>query len=270
MTRSGSWLVAALTLAFSFEASAGELVVTFLGNEGFHIKAESGAAIVDGMMTEEAYGYPPTEASAWQAMLAKASPYERVDIVLSSHWHEDHFQPAAAAAFLVAHPESTFAAPTQIIERLEAHPEADKLRALDPKSGELPQVEAGGVTVKACYLAHGEGRYAEIMNLGNIVEVDGFRVFHAGDAHPEFADLTACELYSKPVDVAIFPYFFFTAERKEAIFAKIKARQFVAAHFPTDITSSDFQALLADIRKNYPDAVIALDRGFAWSLESAN
>ena len=61
--------------------------------------------LIDAFVAEPYSLYAALGERALEQLSAAAAPFDSVDLALASHVHRDHFQPAAACAFLEAAPE---------------------------------------------------------------------------------------------------------------------------------------------------------------------
>jgi len=150
----------------------------------------------------------------------------RADLVLVTHDHFDHFSPDDIAR--VATPRTTLIGPESVTAQV------DGVVALTLSAGETATV--GGVTVSAvpAYNIDKFRQPGEVFHpraaggLGYIVELDGRRIYHAGDtdAIPEMRDVRC--------DVALLPVsgtYVMTAEEAAQACRMISANAVVPMHF---------------------------------------
>jgi L-ascorbate metabolism protein UlaG (beta-lactamase superfamily) len=190
--------------------------VTYLANEGVLLRAGSSAVLVDALFGEGLAGYAHVAAEERARLERAAPPYDEVTLVLATHRHRDHFDPAAVAAFLAANPRAHFLSTPQAVEELRASLRsagddgaiARRGRAVLPAAGVIERHELGGVAVGVLRLHHGAGN--DTQNVGFLVELAGSRVLHVGDTAATAADFAPFRLADRPVDVALLPVWFFT------------------------------------------------------------
>ena len=177
------------------------------------------------------------------------------DLILVTHDHFDHFSPRDIAR--LATPRTTLIGPASVTAQVEG------VAAVTLSAGETATV--GGVTVTAVpaynidkFRRPGEEFHPRAAGgLGYVVELDGRRIYHAGDtdAIPEMREVRC--------DVALLPVsgtFVMTAEEAAEACRMITAAAAVPMHFGdtvgTAADASRFEALCA-----IPVIVLPLELG---------
>ena len=92
-------------------------------------------------------------------------------------------------------------------------------------------------------LPHNPTPSRRVANVGFLVELDGIRILHVGDADPAAASFGAHHLAGR-VDVAIVPFWYLTGE-DDGVRRAIGARVWVATHIPPSDTASVRRQVLA-------------------------
>lgn len=232
-------LLAVLALAAWQEAAAPQvkLELVYLANEGFLLRSGEHTLVIDAFVTEPYGGYAAVPDELFAKLVARAAPFVDLDLVLASHVHADHFQPAAAAEFLAAHPELPFVTSPQVLEALakeSSEAVTPGCRALLPRPDEVVAESAGGIRVELLRLPHtGGSRTAGVENLGHLVELGGLRLLHVGDADVEREELADYDLAAREIDVALVPYWWLgDAADLARVRARVGAQHLVAVHVP--------------------------------------
>ncbi len=176
-------------------------------------------------------------------------------LILITHDHFDHFSPPDIAR--VATPQTTLIGPASVTAEVEG------VAALTLRAGETANV--GGVTVTAvpAYNLDKFRRPGEVFHppaaggLGYIVELDGRRIYHAGDsdAIPEMGDVRC--------DVALLPVsgtYVMTAEEAAEACRMISAAVVVPMHFG-DIVGTAADAARFEGLCEIPVMVLPLEQG---------
>ena len=177
------------------------------------------------------------------------------DLVLVTHDHFDHFSPDDIAR--VATPRTNLMGPASVTAQVVG------VAALTLRAGETATV--GGVTVTAvpAYNIDKFRQPAELFHppaaggLGYVVELDGRRIYHAGDtdAIPEMREVSC--------DVALLPVsgtYVMTAEEAAEACRMISASTVVPMHFG-DIVGSAADAARFDGLCGIPVTVLPLEEG---------
>lgn len=160
------------------QVPAGQLAAWWLGGSGFVLKSPGGTRIyIDPYLTDSANAIFGV-ARASEPLI---TPEEvAADLVLCTHFHEDHFDPEGAPAIARLHPEIPFAMPPTALSRARwlGFP-ASQVRAL--LEGESFTI--GDMTVTATPARHGHQPAGwEVPDaIGLVIETGGVRFYHTGD-----------------------------------------------------------------------------------------
>lgn len=170
-----------------------ELQVTWLGQAGFLLEANSARLLIDPWV------------SASEGRLIESPPLElvadRIDAVLVTHEHGDHLDHEFLRALVQRSPDAAIVVPTPIVDQVG---ELAHVRGVGP--GERLAVAGWDVEVVPAWHAvevengydDGDGRF-----VGYLVRVGSTTVYHAGDTIATDELLTT--LAGKAVDVALLP-----------------------------------------------------------------
>jgi L-ascorbate metabolism protein UlaG (beta-lactamase superfamily) len=179
----------------------------------------------------------------------------RADLVLVTHDHFDHFSPDDILR--VAAPRTTLVGPASVTAQI------DGIAAVTLSAGEKATVGGVTVTAVAAYNLDKFRQLGQVFHppaaggLGYIVELDGRRIYHAGDtdAIPEMRDVRC--------DVALLPVsgtYVMTAEEAAEACRMISAAVVVPMHFGDIVGTADdaarFEALCGT-----PVTVLPLEQG---------
>jgi len=138
------------------------------------VRSAAGSVLIDGLYGAEAEGYHTPPAAALAMLRAARAPFDGVDLVLATHFHEDHFDAGVAAGFLRASEKTWFASTPQAVALLLARAPELAPRAVSIEAPEGVRVgrDFGPIRVEAFGLSHGKVNYAEVQHLGLVVTLD--------------------------------------------------------------------------------------------------
>jgi L-ascorbate metabolism protein UlaG (beta-lactamase superfamily) len=224
-------------------AAADELELTYLANEGVLLRASGMAVLVDALFGEGLDGYAQVAPDERSRLERAEPPYDAVTLVLATHRHRDHFEPAAVARYLAANPRAHFLSTPQALDELEAVLGAAETTALGarlhasyPETGVLERHVLGGVPVATVRLHHGVG--SETQNLGFVVDLGGTSVLHVGDTEASGEELAP--LHDAGVDVALLPVWFYSHDALAGAVRDLRARRRVAFHVAVPEAPADY------------------------------
>jgi L-ascorbate metabolism protein UlaG (beta-lactamase superfamily) len=228
--------------------------VEYLANEGVLVTGGDIAVVIDGLFGDGLPEYPVLPTATRDSLEAALGRFGDIDVVLVTHRHDDHFDPAAVTRHLEANPEAVLIAPGDAVaafppDQLERY--GERIQPLDLPPGSYVRLDMGGFAVEALGLPH-----AEIGHVGYRIELPGLTVLHLGDAEPAPADLAAF-LEGRPgPDVALVPHWVLSGPGGPAILEAIGADCTAAFHLERD--GGDIVARLAE---RVPSAVVLEEPG---------
>jgi L-ascorbate 6-phosphate lactonase len=155
--------------------------VTWLGQAGFALRSTTATLLIDPFLS-------PHEARLYESNQPLTAT-TGVDLLLCTHEHLDHFDPEGAPAIARASPGATVVVPAPIVDMVtEAGIPRERVVGVQP--GEMH--ELNGITIRPVPARHGvtmEDAYGFgeelsgglIRFVGYVLEMDGVRIYHAGD-----------------------------------------------------------------------------------------
>ncbi len=181
-------------------AAHGAVGLFWLGQAGFALRGGRTTLVVDAFLSDRPDRLSPAPVAAAELGF--------VDLFLATHEHRDHFDQPTWPRLAEASPDARFIVPAPLREQAATVVPAGRILAAVPDApirvGDahiVPVPARHGVHVADAYsfgLVPGEHRF-----LGYVIELNGVRVYHAGDTirYPGMAE----RLRDLRVDVALLP-----------------------------------------------------------------
>lgn len=160
---------------------AGRIGVTWLGQSGFALRSDRATVLTDPFLS-------PHEGRRYESSLPPSAA-DGIDVVFCSHEHLDHFDAESAPAIAKASPGARFVVPAPIVDMVtEAGIARERVLGVQP--GETHEI--AGITVRPVPARHGVTMHDAygfgeqlsgglIRFVGFVLEMDGVRIYHAGD-----------------------------------------------------------------------------------------
>jgi len=127
------------------------------------------------------------------------------------------------------------------------------VRTLTPAWKTKSLFSAAGIDLQVLGLRHSGAHFSWIQNLGHLIEIDGRKFLHLGDADMTDENFASFRLHEEGIDVAFIPYWFLLSEDGRALVRKqFNPKTVIAVHVPP----AEAEKLTAEITKNYPGAIV--------------
>jgi L-ascorbate metabolism protein UlaG (beta-lactamase superfamily) len=232
------------------------LTLQYIANEGVLISSGKKQILIDGLHREykTAYAFPP--ADLLRSLENAKSPYDKIDLILVSHIHLDHFHFESVGLHLKNNPKSILATSGQAIEQIsENFADYGKIKSqiipIKYEWKKTTEIIQDGIKVKFLGLRHANPQHRSIQNLGHIIEIGGKNILHIGDADMITENFSTFNIAKENIDVAIIPYWYLTSESGR----KLVKEQFAPKHIiAVHISPSDSENVAEQIKEFYPDA----------------
>ena len=234
-------LLAAASVAFAQDESS----IQYLANEGVMVRHAETSILFDPLFNNSFGQYQLVPSEMRAAIMAGKAPYDSVDAVFISHYHDDHFSAADVLQLMKAQTSIHLYAPTQaVVAMREIAADSDeqlfeRVTGLDLAYGDSPvSIRTENLTIDAAYIPHSGWPTArtDVQNIVFRVALDdSSTVMHMGDADARIVHFAADEEYweEEQVDLALPPYWFFGSDDgREILESRINIRHSIGIHVP--------------------------------------
>jgi L-ascorbate metabolism protein UlaG (beta-lactamase superfamily) len=233
------------------------LTITYIGNEGALISSGDKQVLIDGLHREykPAYDFPPP---ALLASLESAKPpYNEVDLVLVSHMHLDHFHPESVGRHLFNNPKAVLVSSQQVVDSVAKEFDGFKeiearVKRATPEWKNSITFNESGIKLRVLGLRHSGERFVGIQNLGHLIEINGVKLLHIGDADISIENFSSFRLDQEGIDIAFIPFWYLSSDSGRSLVRDhIKPKQVIAVH----VSPADASDVTEQIKKLFPDAI---------------
>lgn len=219
----------------------------YLANEGVMVEHGETKVLFDPLFNESFGEYRLVPDEIRRALVAGEPPWDGVDAVFISHYHNDHFSPRDMLAFLRARGDTRLYAPQQAVAVLrEAADRGDevlfeRVTAIALEYGDAPQtIEIPNLLIEAARIPHaGWPGHTEIENIAWRITLDNqSTVLHLGDADTNDVHFEQpAEYWGRPLpDMAFLPYWYFLSESGLRVLReRLRPTHAVGIHVPVAV-----------------------------------
>ena len=231
--------------------------VMYIANEGVLLSSGDKQVLIDGLHRQYRAHYAFLPDAEREKIEAAKAPFDKIDLLLVSHLHLDHFHPESIGHHLKHNPAATLVSSQQVIDEVEKNFKEHaavqaRMVGATPRVKERVAMKVAGIDFDVLGVGHTGERFREIQNLGHIVKLGGKKILHIGDAEATAEIFAAFNLAEEGIDVAILPAWFLTEKDGQAVIREhIKPRHLIAVH----ISPVEAKKVAEQIRQAFPDAV---------------
>jgi L-ascorbate metabolism protein UlaG (beta-lactamase superfamily) len=238
------------------EVKKGGITATYIANEGVLLSGGDKQVLIDGLHREYKpdYAFPPPALLA--SLESAAAPYDRISLVLVTHLHLDHFHPISVGLHLQNNQRAQLVSSDQIADGVKkgfngfAQIESRIKRVPYQWQTKVP-LSVSGISVTCLGLKHSSPQFSWIQNLGYIVQLNGKKFLHVGDADLTVENFASLNLKDEGIDVAFLPYWFLlSASDRRIVETQIAPKQVVAVH----VSPADAASVVSQLKAAYPQA----------------
>jgi L-ascorbate metabolism protein UlaG (beta-lactamase superfamily) len=229
----------------SSAAAAPSAQAHYLANAGVLIASGETKVVFDPLFRNDFGTYQLLPEVLERALFAGEPPFDGIDAVLISHYHEDHFSPIDILRLLQERPEIRLYAPVQAVSEMrsiagDTHQEIfDRVTAIALAYKDAPvTIEEGALVIEAVRIPHSgwPERRLDVENVAFRVTLDGeTTVLHLGDADASDLHFARDAGYwdRRATDIAFPPYWFFGSEEGRSVLEqRLKPTHAVGVHVP--------------------------------------
>jgi L-ascorbate metabolism protein UlaG (beta-lactamase superfamily) len=254
------WQTAQPVVALSTDAAtnqSGTVEITYIANEGVLIAADGKQVLIDGLHREYQPAYAFLPSAEREKIETAKPPFDRLDLILVSHLHLDHFHSESVGLHLQHNSKAQLVSSQQVVNEVEKNFKSfaaikARVTGVTPPWKEKVTMKAAGVDFEILGLRHGTGRHATIQNLGHVIKLGGKKILHIGDADTSLENFEKLNLDEEQIDIALLPFWFLVGSEGQTVVREhIKPRQIIAVH----ISPAESDKIAAQIKQAFPGAV---------------
>lgn len=181
--------------------------ITSLGNTGIYISSNKITILIDGLF-DEGYGkYDTPTSSILNSIINKKAPFNKIDMVLFTHAHPDHFNLDLVEKFKEKNSSVKIIAPKSELKMLSSN-EFDCSVSNDVI---MYSDSSQGISVKSYKFPHEDDPFDKIEHYIYLINIDGFYILHMGDAKCANIETFKKLNITDTIDVVVAPRWFVTA-----------------------------------------------------------
>jgi len=257
-------LLIVLSTSLGLQDAKAQCSVTYVANDGFLYETKTGKILIDAIFggIKGNWCDQPGD-SVSNLMLNGTGQFNNIDVVLITHYHSDHFNGPMVISFLKNNKKPVLICPSQVNDMLKKNPGygevADRIKSVKSERQFDTLLTVNNVNIRALRFNHGSffetdsatGKqydlHSGVENLGYIIDLDGFSLFHAGDC--SFSDKSHFESYlfgNRKFDMVFLDRTFLRKEGQEIMNTLIHTKEIVFIHIEPS-RSEYYKSIIKDV-----------------------
>ena len=230
-----------------------EIEITYIMNEGFIITAKDKKIIIDGLLN---FGI---STDIQKRMENADSPFNDIDLILSTHDHADHYDANIVGKHLINNEKGIFVSTYQAIEKLQTefhnfNDISNRVISIYPEENEIISKKINGVEIEMYNLRHGLN--SKIQNMGFYINIGNKHILHVGDTQNIINDdLQVIGMNRKKIDISFIPYWYLIYQDNREVFRDIiNNSKVIAMHLGW--VDEGLESVINDLKNKNPKAII--------------
>ena len=212
------------------------LRVKLVANAGLLLEYQGTTMLVDGIFGSEAHAFSNFSPEVWQQMLRGEPPFQKIDYLLFTHAHTDHFSPEMTLTYLKQRPvKGLFLPDTPEISEsgLTAWLQEKKIPCalLSQRTDRAVFRPEPGILVRALCTRHRDKKFEHVQHLCYLLTFGEKNVLITADL--DYTTETLQQIEDIPLHAAfINPLFFSVLRRKRFFKGELHAEHLCIYHVP--------------------------------------
>lgn len=223
-----------------------ELRQTFIANCGFFYESGPQKVLIDPFGTQYGGFFYLPSAETLNKIASGESPFDNVDLLLTTHIHGDHFDPFLTEKFMLNNQKAKMVCPPQVLKMLKdscIHFNEFSTRIISPElqMTESKTIKLKDIPITIIRMQHGSPRdltaletadyneYEKTENFAYVIDFSGKKVFHQGDAFLRF-NKQALKNIEGPLKIAYLSFFDWDSASYELVKNDLQAENIVFMH----------------------------------------
>jgi L-ascorbate metabolism protein UlaG (beta-lactamase superfamily) len=234
-------------------------VIRYVANAGVMLTIDGTTVLIDAPIREGIPPYATASADEQRRLERATAPYDVVDAILVTHWHEDHFSADAILEHLRHNRRAVLISSREVVDRVRARASdlADRFVGLTPQQGDSAVVSVGALKVHVLRARHNPTRRWPEEHVAFLVE-GSQTALHTGDAELTPENFAVLRRLPK-VNIALLPYWHLLNEKTLAstVVPLIRADRVLGMHLPR----ADAEKARRELQLTMPAAVLLVEPG---------
>lgn len=226
-----------------------QVTITFLANAGLLLQYKDSSLLIDALQESSGTAFDGLPKELMEQICSNISPFSKIDAILFTHLHPDHFSEELAKQYLTYHPQ------TKVLLPEDKYIETQLVRS--GLFGQCVFLHAGkklatydlssNIIVQAFQTQHLGSAYDQVPHFCYLISAGSKNILLSADM--DYTRETLGQLQGIPIHAAfVNPYFFRALCTRHLFYGQLSAEQFYIYHIPS--LSTDLGAMRRMVQRD--------------------
>ena len=208
--------------------------IIYKSNAGVIVESAESKIMIDVLCDAGDLLYTSLSRIIADKIISGACPYDGINYMLCTHGHMDHFNENDIERYLYAGGKAEILIPPNALRKVDVKCRrefSDQIHELKTGIFKTVVVKDENIRITAFSFKHEGKESADEENIGYLIEIEGKKIFHVGDAKIDNENFS--DFKEKDIDVLIAPFPFITRSDGVKIIKKfINPSKLAIVHLP--------------------------------------
>jgi L-ascorbate metabolism protein UlaG (beta-lactamase superfamily) len=210
--------------------------VTYIANAGFLIESDGKKILIDALFKNGWNTYLTPADSIVSKIVNQQPVFNKVNLMLITHNHDDHFNDSMVVAYLNNNSENVLIAPPPVTMAILKNPDfknKNQVVEVDKINREKNDTTINGIRIRSFFILH-DSR-PQIEHVGYLINIGKYKVFHPGDSNgSDSIEFEKLQLQKEQIDLAFLNLYGFWNTKEERLFTEkyIHPKRISLIHIP--------------------------------------
>lgn len=214
-----------------------KVYITTLANAGILIKYKKTKILIDGLQYSKGGIYAVPDENTLNDMIASKGIFDRLDIMMFTHEHPDHFNPKMCNEALEQNPNLQIVGTPKVIDyikKAENFNENDLPRLWPVQAAKSANVSLNicGVNITTCGFSHDQHEKDCEINNAYLINIANKNILHIGDAKCDVDEFDKAECLKKDINAMFVPFTYVGSKDGRQIIQICNPQKLFVNHLP--------------------------------------
>ncbi len=213
------------------------VTLEYIANSGVLLENKGKKILIDGVHVKDIPPYFSVDKSTVNKMINGIAPYDKIDVMLFTHHHAEHFDATSVCEILKNNRLTQLICTFTVMERLKEAANFDPIIVSQVHEFEIPfsdsiMARIKDISFEVISIQHDGKNYNDVENFSYYFEFGGKTFLHLGDSAPVIENFEDADMFKRDIDVLLAPFPYIALRAGREIINKLNPRRVIIIHLP--------------------------------------